>query len=179
MQKMDKSFRTVVLLSIGTGAMLAVAASWSSGQSWYARRQWDTTRLVASFDHLENDRATNKLVFWYKVENKTARDYHVDETSEASLFAKSGTGQTWFGSAYQLLPLRHAISVPAGSTALVRLEYGRAYPQVGPTSGTSQRELMSFVNTEYAGLSGFVLYDRKHRYELDFGIDWKKSDFTR
>ncbi len=179
MQKMDKSFRTVVLLSIGGGALLALLTWVSSGQSWYARRQWDKVGLSATFDHVENDRAANKLVFWYKVENKTARDYHVDETSDASLFVKSG-GQAWFGGGYQLLPLRHPISVPAGSSALVRLEYGRAYPQVGAEpSGTSQQELISFINTEYASLGGFVLYDRKLRYELDFGIDWKNKAFTR
>ncbi len=180
MQRTDRSFTTVVLLSLGAGAVLAVLASASSGHSWYARREWDTSRITATLDHVENDRTNNTLAFWYKVENKTGRDYRIDQTAEASLFAKFDGPRG--ASKYQLLQLQHPIAVPAGRSAAVRLDYGRACPSApgaSPPTGQAailQRELISCINKEYASLGGFVLYDRKNRYGLDFGLDWAKAD---
>jgi len=168
--------KIAALMSVGIGVGLAILTSALSGISWYTSRQWDSTALRATLDHVALG-PHNQLHFYYDLENRTSSSYEVSQTSPVELMVKFRQ-ESWLSPDYRSLRLTEPFSVPARQHALIVIPFCKASGLViagRPNSGSADGQIarmISLVKAACPNLKGFVLYDRKKRYQIVFpGID--------
>ncbi len=166
----------VAAACVSLGAGLAILASVLTGDSWYRSRNWDTSALQATFDHV-SETTDHHLEFYYHVRNNTASDYYVDINSQPTLMAMLEKTHP-LSHGYEVIVLWNPIAVPAGQRALVRISFGKLRRNGLksanlPAGGQmDEQELLNRVNQQFSNVDGFILYDLGRRYRIEFPRGW-------
>src|SRR5687767_2790615 len=81
-------WKKVVLAGFGVGLGLAVSCiAILAGISWLESRPkpWDNTAITAEYDTVGVDGNDNHVVFYYVLENKTKKDYRLDQKNDITV----------------------------------------------------------------------------------------------
>ncbi len=171
--------------SIGVGAVIAVALI-IGGILWYQSRPepqkpWNTIAVKASFDFLSTEGDKNTLCFYYTLENRTDIDYRLSSTDAESFAAKLERAGSLSVLNEDELKIDLPIFIPAKHKvrATVHLSYSCDEHQENyldeqkePDRARFQAAVGAWVKKKMPNLDGFVLFDKKNRYEIEFPKGW-------
>jgi hypothetical protein len=171
----------VFVKASGFGVGAAVAAGIIIGAWVYISslpetpRPWNREAIKATFADLyvnTGDRIV--ATFRYTVENKTKNDYYLPNDVKSVFVALpegKGLSQedeiTWGHGAY--LPSGQKVSTSFQMT----YDYDESFPQ---KECDNLDKLSKFMNRRLRKLDGFVVLDKKSRYEIVFPKGWKDTD---
>jgi hypothetical protein len=171
----------VFLRTSGFGAGAVLAAVIAIGAWFYTTslpekpKPWNREAIKATFADLYVNTG-NKIVttFRYTVENRTRSDYYFpDDAKSAFVVLSEGKGLSqedeiaWGRGAY--LPSGQKVSVSFQLT----YDYNESYTK---EERDNPDKLSKFMNRRLKEVNGFVVLDKKARYEIVFPKGWKDTD---
>ena len=167
--------RVLIAASFGAGVIVA-AALITSLIVWYESRPkspvpWNTTALIAQeppgFGFISaNDR--HLIRFSYVVKNTTARDYDFDPV-HVKLMIRYADG-TLAGPLSATERLLQSAFIPAKQSGHIHITtIQREAPEQLPGEPDHEyhERLRAYLNSHWAKVSGFVLYDDENHYQLN------------
>jgi hypothetical protein len=181
------SWKKILLRSAGFGAGFAVALCGVVGfWIWYGDRPkppkaWNKEAITAEYDYVRPAGDKNNLVFYYTLQNNTDFDYRIDSDAEIEISSRLRK-QKEFGefAGKKDLTTEYPVFLPARNRVRFFLNIPYAYPvreKSDPTDDQQREyttEVARYVTKEMSNLDGFVLFDAKNRYEIDFPAGWEK-----
>jgi hypothetical protein len=201
---MTDTWKRLLVISASAGAGFAlVLAILAGGLFWYksrpkAQSAWNSSAITAKFATIEfstNPTDGIGFLFSYDLENNTNRDYRF-------LGRASDEPKGW--TRVEVVPTAGAVSVfilkklkSSGSLAQdndinwdsvflparkkVRFQIRASYPyddSFRATERDDRHKLAAFVNARLEEVDGFVLFDEKNRYQIDFLSSWEHPFFS-
>jgi hypothetical protein len=176
-------WRRTVFASFSWGAGFAIGLSMIIGiVLWYQQqpKPWDKNAITTTYDYVDIQDNTRHIYFYYVLQNNTALDYSINQASEVVILAKLEEQKSLSGAKQDdILTIEHPIFLPAKQR--LRLGILLKYPYAGPglkadASRDERKEfrkkLEGFIRKEMGNLNGFVLFDEKKHYEIDFPKGW-------
>ena len=171
----------VFLRASGFGAGAVVAAAVAIGAWSYIAslpekpKPWDREAIKATFaDLFANTGDKIVTTFRYTLENKTKSDYYFpDDAKSAFVVLSEGKGLSqqdeiaWGRGAY--LPSGQKVSMSFQLT----YDYNESYPK---KESDNLDKLSKFMNRRLKEVDGFVVLDKKNRYEIVFPKGWQDTD---
>jgi hypothetical protein len=178
------TWKRVLLRSAGLGGgfaivLCAIVGTWV----WYSGRPkppkpWDKRAITAEYDFVRPNGDKDYLTFHYILQNNTDFDYRVDSDNEIQISGrlKQEKGYSTFADRY--VTTEYPIFVPAKNRVWVSLTIPYPYPvkeKEKPTDDERKQfttAVAKYVVDEMGNLGGFVLFDTRNRYEIDFPAGW-------
>ncbi len=175
-----KFWQKLLLSAMGTGAGAVVAAAVAIGVWFYITslpekpKPWDRVAIKATFADLSVTLG-EKIVttFQYTLENKTKGDYYFPEDAKSAFVVlpeEKGLSQedelAWSRGVY--LPCGQKVSMSFHLTD----DYNEAYPK---KDRDNLDKLGEFMKSRLKKIDGFVVLDKKNRYEIVFPNGWKNK----
>ncbi len=167
MRKLTAMVALVLVAAASCVAGVGLGLLW---QGWSRTDTWDAAALQATFNSafLEGQGDKRSPVFYYRVENRTRRDYSIKAASDIQLFVKdAGTlDNTWGDAIVVDLP----VFIPAGDKANVTLRFRML--EGGPSSDSREDEQLFLRDKarSWNAYEAFVLLDSSSRYRIEFPI---------
>jgi hypothetical protein len=179
------SWKRIVVTAVAAGAGIALSLSLVGGVfAWYKSRPkrptpWNNSAITAVFDYVDYEGEDETLLFHYVLENTTNSDYQLLDGSELTVMAKLRRENSL---SFDKTTLRVdlPILIPARQRLLVDLHL--AYRYTGPVKFTSESTpelknanrmaLAEFVKNKLTNLTGFVILDESHRYQINLPQGW-------
>lgn len=177
------SWKRVFLISGSFGAGFVVMLSLIvGGIYWYQTRPrpWNKSAITATYTGL-GTRTDKTFIFHYILENNTAIDYELTDTDtpEMVLMFEFKEPYSLAGPESQWLKLNNRVFLAPKQPARVGIYFLIKYKGEDLKTDASredreknQRKLRDYLNKEWPTLNGFVLYDKKHRFQIDFPKGW-------
>lgn len=169
-------------MSFGAGVVITAALILGTF-FWYESRPkpWNSTAIAAIYNSIDTEGEKNTFVFYYTLENNTDFDYKISFLSDVVLLAKLKRGDSlsgkindkFFQPDYRiLLPARQRIRFA------IHLGYPYVYDIPRKEDATDEEkekyrnELKAYASKKFSNLNGFVIFDEKHRYQINFPKGW-------
>jgi hypothetical protein len=130
---------------------------------------WNSHAIQSTFAGArvrEVDPTHAAVVFLYDLSNGTDRDYRLANGPNVVVMSRLKPGGSL--SPDRQVRLDSDAFVPAGNRTRVALEMNDAFDWPTKRDSAAEREVRKFVADEVAGLDGFVLFDQKTRYQIEF-----------
>ena len=173
-----KFWQKLFLSAMGTGAGAVVAAAVIIGAWFYITslsekpKPWDREAISATFVDLSvtiEDKIV--LTFQYTLENKTKSDYYFPEDAKSTFVVlPEGKGL----SQKDEFAWGRGVYVPSGQKVSMSFhltyDYNESYPE---KERDNLDKLGEFTKGRLKEIDGFVVLDKKNRYEIIFPNGWK------
>jgi hypothetical protein len=187
--KKDFSWKQLFIKAAGFGVGFALMLVALAGAGlWYSNRPkppkpWNRTAVTASYQHVRSLEETAHYEFWYVLDNHTDEDFRISDPLEIE--AEAQIDSNVLSMCSDCVKLRYPIFIPAQRSLQIPVEFTYVYPNAKVPKNAEERkqeirEIEDYLRTEMPRLTGFVLFDRLHRYEIDLNSGWKnKSQDTK
>lgn len=178
------TWKRLLLIGVGAGAGFAAFLTLvAGGWLWYRSRPklpkpWNTTAIKATFDRVRVVGQNNDIAFFYVLENMTNSDYRVENASDTYLIARLKQQKSLSEFEGNFQKLHFPIFIPARQRVWVPIELSYPYQEklASDASGKERhkwrQKLREFVKSQMGNLNGFVLFDNKNRYQINFPRPW-------
>jgi hypothetical protein len=181
------TIKRLIIISVSFGIGFAVTVALIiAGFMWYQSRPklpkpWNPNAMIATYDYIDVEGQDNNFVFYYTLENRTDIDYKISESSDVIVMGKLEKQKSLTGdSKGEDLKPDHPILIPAKERIRFGIHLGYPYKKKMKEGSTKEEkkqyreELRKYVSEELPNLDGFVLFDERNRYQIDFPGGWKK-----
>lgn len=179
-----KFWQKFLLSAFGMGAGAVVAAAVAIGAWFYITslpekpEPWDRVAIKATFADLFVSIGDKIIItFQYTLENKTKSDYYFPEDAKSAFIVlPEGKGLSqedelaWGRGVY--LPCGQKVSMSFHLTD----DYNESYPK---KERDNLDKLGEFTKSRLEKVDGFVVLDKKNRYEIVFPNGWKNKHETK
>jgi hypothetical protein len=166
------------------GGCAAVLCLLAIGLVWYSHRPkpprpWNKAAFKSQFYRVYTSPETKHFVFDYVIENTTNSDYRLGSSSEFNMTVISDGHLAMCEECVTLPTL--PIFIPAGRKMLVPIQLNSTVPSDleiqlhGVTDEDGGKIVKKYVAMHYTQLEGFILYDEKNRFEIDFPKGWAEG----
>lgn len=194
-EEIIKTWKSIALRSaffgIGFSLILIIV---TGGYIWYESRPkpqkpWDNNAIVAFYDYVDTSKnpenKRDEVVFYYTVENKTKTDYSIDSENDILLYAKLDKQKSISGGKPdEHLNIAYPIIIPSNQRFKFPIRLFYVIDSIKePLSGATKDEkktyreiLEKLIGEELSNLNGFIIYDKRDRYVIDFPAGWKKGN---
>ncbi len=166
--------------SIGFGAVIGISLI-IGGILWYQSRPkpWNKSAIIATFDQLDTEGEENTVRFCYILENRTDTDYELTSATDCELMVRltdpsSLLPSTASASRLEYLPLFLA----AKQRLAVTMTWDYSFPNRIKEDATKEErqshreQIAKWLNEKAGNLNGFVLFDKRNRYEITLPKGW-------
>ena len=144
-------------------------------------KSWNKQAIAAEYDYVSPQGDKNNLAFYYTLQNNTDSDYRVDSYSPVEITGKLRQQKEFAAFSDKDVTTNYPVFVPARSRVRFVLNIEYPYPvreKSNPTDEEHTRyatDVAKYVTDKLSNLDGFVLFDTKNRYEIDFPTGWEKD----
>jgi hypothetical protein len=128
---------------------------------------WNARALTASYHGMEINENDHHILIFYVIENTTDQDYRVETKEDISLNAKLAQQQS-LAPFDDSAKVQYPIFIPSKQRVRVGIEIQYPYSGKKEPSTKVLEELEEYVRTQFKNLDGFVLFDSKNRYQINF-----------
>ena len=147
---------------------------------WYSSRPkppkpWDIGAIKATFDFISADEKS--IEFYYVLENTTNLDYRAETGADIQFTPLLADEKSLAG--LDFAKIHYPIVIPSKQKLLVTIEIPYPYKDPRPPLAASpderrefRRKLKEYVGTEFRNMDGFVLFDSKTKYQVNFPRGW-------
>lgn len=170
---------TLQSAAFGAGAAIALAALFFAFSSYRDRphpdEPFDKVALKARYHELTVSAGDSiALHFTYVIENTTDFDYSLKPTDDFTVLTALPNDKGLGG---EPISLFKAAYIPAKHKVAVTFDQFYDYEQYGLNKQGMQNddELSAFLNRRLSDKAGFVLIDKRKRYEVIFPSGWEDA----
>jgi hypothetical protein len=118
----------------------------------------------------EIDPSNAAVVFLYDLDNKTDTDYQLAKGPGVVVMSRLKFSGSF--SSERPVALSAPAFVPANNRTRIALEITEPFSWPTQMDASSQNRFRHLVAREVAGLDGFAVFDKTHRYQIDLPNSW-------
>lgn len=178
------SWKRIFIVSSSFGAGFAIMLSLIAGLIFWYQSQpkaWDKIAITAIYDHLDTKKKDKTFIFYYSLVNNTNIDYRFSKDSDVHVMAKLHKQESLSGNDPNFLTVESPLFLPSkqrirfGINLQIHYEYkGEALKSDSSPEDRKKyrKKLEDYVNKEMSNLDGFVIFDDKNRFQIDFPKGW-------
>jgi hypothetical protein len=168
------SLKRVIFIGLSFGAGFAI--TW-----WYQARPkpWNTKAITASYKNADTEGILNLVVIFYSLANNTNYDYTLQDYKNIYLATKLINKDIHERKDDDsIAKIDYPLFIPAKHSVQIQLHLIYSVPDKTQTVATeedrikSHKEIETYISKELINLDGFVLFDKKNHYKIEFHRGW-------
>lgn len=161
--------RAAPALGFAAAAILIVGGVLVYRSSSQPPKPWNTQAIHATFDSIGVEGSDHALVFYYLLENKTDTDYQIPDRLNVTVMSRRAQGT--LSADDQSVRADENLFLPVGRRARFAIHTSWHYPDAS-ANPPDEAALETYVAHSESDLNGFVLFDQRARYEIEFPATW-------
>lgn len=176
------SLKRVFLISVSFGAGFAIIFFIVMGSIFLYQAQpkpWNTNAITASYKSVDTEGKDNLLIFYYTLTNNTKYDYNIEHIKDILLASKlEKNKEISVENTDDMITIDPPIFIPAYHRLYFMIHIRYPVPKKTSTVDSKEerekyrKEIEAYINKEFPNLDGFVLFDKKNHYKIEFPKGW-------
>jgi hypothetical protein len=149
--------------------------------SWYENRPkpWNKDAISATYDYIETEGEKNYFVCYYTLQNNTDYDYKFSDLTDILIMSKLKKQKSLSGNKESdTLKPDYPIIIPAKQRIRFAIHLQYPYDKTLKEDASKEerkayrKDIEAFFNNKLQNLDGFVLFDERARYQIEFPKGW-------